>query len=99
MSALLTESQISETLNANPGWSHKDKALVKRFKFETYMEGIAFVERIAVEAEARGHHPDMLIRYAEVVALLSTHSVGGVTYDDVGLAQSIDKIYASLVTR
>ena len=93
MSALLTESQIEEALKTCAGWAHKDKALQKRFKFETYMEGIRFVEMVAVEAEARDHHPDLLIRYGEVVAILSTHSVGGVTYDDVTLAQAIDKIH------
>jgi len=92
MSALLTENQMAEALKPLGGWSHKDKALVKRFQFKTYMDGIRFVELIAVEAEARDHHPDILIRYCEVVAFLSTHSAGGVTQRDVDLAKAIDTI-------
>lgn len=96
MSALLTESQISEALKRLEGWSHKDKALVRRFQFKTYMDGIRFVELVAVEAEARDHHPDILVRYCEVVGFLSTHSSDGVTQRDVDLAKAIDAIYAKL---
>jgi 4a-hydroxytetrahydrobiopterin dehydratase len=96
MSALLTEGQMAEFLKDNSGWAHKDNALVQKFKFGKYMDGIRFVELVAIEAEAEDHHPDLLVRYAEVVAFLSTHSAGGVTPRDAELARAIDRIYGTL---
>ncbi|TMB65027.1 MAG: 4a-hydroxytetrahydrobiopterin dehydratase [Chloroflexi bacterium] len=44
------------------------------------------------EAEAAGHHPDLLVRWGEVTVHLTTHSAGGVTEKDVKLANTIDQI-------
>jgi 4a-hydroxytetrahydrobiopterin dehydratase len=92
MSALLTPAEIHEALAGMAHWAHKEGALVKRYHFATYMDGIRFVELVAAEAESRDHHPDLLVGYREVTAFLSTHSAGGVTRLDVDLARAIEAI-------
>jgi 4a-hydroxytetrahydrobiopterin dehydratase len=58
----------------------------------TFAEGIRFVDRVAVEADARDHHPDIDIRYTAVTLALSTHSAGGLTRQDFDLAGRIDQL-------
>jgi 4a-hydroxytetrahydrobiopterin dehydratase len=92
----LTDSEISRSLSSLPGWTCKDHSLVKRFSFKTYMDGIRFVEMVAVDAEARDHHPDLLVKYGEVTAFLTTHSAEGITFLDLESAKAIDSIAAVL---
>ena len=47
-----------------------------------FPEAIAFVDRLAPEAEAADHHPDILINYKRVTLTYSTHSEGGLTEKD-----------------
>ena len=62
----------------------------KMFIFPTFPAGIAFVDRVAVVAEAMGHHPDITISYTRVTMRLSTHDEGGVTEKDIALAGGIE---------
>ena len=66
-----------------PGWKHKGKALVRQFTFAGFPDAIAFVARLAFDAEAADHHPDLLINYKRVTVTWSTHSEGGVTEKDI----------------
>lgn len=95
MPALLTDNQIRDALKDLPGWFCKDGALQKRFTFASYMDGIRFVEVLAVESEARDHHPDLLVKYQEVTVFLSTHSAGGVTQCDADAAKAFEKVFTS----
>jgi 4a-hydroxytetrahydrobiopterin dehydratase len=88
--AKLTSEQLSTSLAGLPGWSRDGDALVKTFTFPTFPAGIAFVDRVAVAAEAMGHHPDIAIGYARVTMRLSTHDEGGVTEKDITLAGRIE---------
>jgi 4a-hydroxytetrahydrobiopterin dehydratase len=65
---------------------------VKTFTFKRFADGIAFVQRIAVEADRMDHHPDMDIRYTKIRVALSTHDRGGVTGMDTELAAKIDSL-------
>ena len=85
--------EVEEALKAIPGWTANDGCLIKKFPFTTYMDGIRFVEAVAIEAEAMDHHPDLLVRYADVTVFLSTHSANGLTYKDFDLASRVDKAF------
>ena len=88
--AKLTDSQIQEELKKLAGWELKDGQISKLYKFKDFLESIAFVNRVAQLAEAKDHHPDILIRYNKVILMLVTHSAGGLTEKDFGLARQID---------
>jgi 4a-hydroxytetrahydrobiopterin dehydratase len=88
----LNDNEIRDKLNKLPGWSHSEKALHKKFTFESFMPGIQFVNTIAEAAEKAQHHPDITVNYNVVSISLSTHSEGGVTARDFGLAQQIDAL-------
>jgi 4a-hydroxytetrahydrobiopterin dehydratase len=58
-----------------------------------FAQAIAFVNRVAEAAEAANHHPDILVHGWNKVRLeLSTHSQGGLTEADFGIAARIDTL-------
>jgi len=65
---------------------------MKTFTFTRFADGIAFVDRIAIAADRMNHHPDIDIRYTKVAISLSTHDAGGITDNDIKLAQEIDSV-------
>lgn len=82
-----------EDMEADDGWHHEDDALVRDLRFGDFAAALWFVNRVAEIAEARNHHPDMLIHdYNQVRLTLSTHSEGGVTEADHALAVAIDAL-------
>ena len=84
------DAELLEAVRQLPGWRVEQNALTKDYRFSTFPDGIAFVNRVADLAEEQGHHPDIDIRYSTVTIRLSTHSEGGVTERDVQLARKID---------
>jgi 4a-hydroxytetrahydrobiopterin dehydratase len=64
--------------------------LTKTYTFREFMDGIAFVNAAAGEAERMNHHPDIDIRYTKVTVNLTTHDAGGITQKDVELAVALE---------
>lgn len=87
---LLNESEIVEGLKGLSGWERKGNEIEKVFKLRDFEEAVGFVNKVAVLAEKADHHPDILIQYKNVILTLSTHSKGGLTEKDFGLAKEID---------
>jgi len=50
------------------------------------------VTRLAFDAEAADHHPDILINYKRVTVTFSTHSEQGLTQKDFDGARMVDAI-------
>ena len=92
MRTKLTDNDIKKALEALPGWSLENGAIVKSYKFGKFADGIAFVPRVAVAADAMDHHPDIDIRYTTIRVALSTHDADGVTALDTKLAGEIEKL-------
>ena len=70
-----------------------DAALIWReWSFPTYLDGVHFAERVAQQAEAVKHHPDLLITYKKVRVSYTTHDAGGVTGLDLEEAASLDEL-------
>ena len=95
MPKLLDDSEIKKRLKTMKGWKHEGKFVTKSFEFESFMDGIAFVSRVAEVAEKEEHHPDIHIRYTNVKLSVQTHSEGGVTEWDLELAEAIEKMVAA----
>jgi 4a-hydroxytetrahydrobiopterin dehydratase len=74
------------------GWSEVDGALEREFRFESFPEAIAFVNRLADAAEAANHHPDIAVSYRTVTVRWSTHSASAITDRDRELAERTDEL-------
>lgn len=90
----LTREEFAPMLGEiNPAWEViEDKKLRRVFKFPTFMDSISFVNKIADIAEREGHHPDIQIRYKQVIIELWTFKINGLFDNDFILAAKIDQI-------
>jgi len=90
--AALTEEQIREVLADLPGWRYERGEIFKQYKFPTFLDAIAFIDRLADAAEAANHHPDLENHYNRVRVALHTWSEDAVTDKDVALAHQIEAV-------
>ena len=70
-------------------------AIARQFRFRDFSEAFAFMARVAVLAEAQGHHPEWSNVWNRVDILLTTHDAGGLSARDETLAQGIDALMAA----
>lgn len=92
MSDLLDEEELKSALKKRPEWDLEGKAITRVVEFEDYMEGIDFVNLVAEVAEEAQHHPDITINYTKVTISLTSHEAGGITEDDIELADRISNL-------
>jgi 4a-hydroxytetrahydrobiopterin dehydratase len=90
--APLDRSEIDRRMRSLSGWTLEADAIRKQYTFAGFPEAIAFVNRLAPEAEAADHHPDIQINYKRVTLTYSTHSEGGLTPKDFDGAALADRL-------
>jgi 4a-hydroxytetrahydrobiopterin dehydratase len=74
-------------------WQEKDNKLQRTFTFKDFSEAFAFMARVALIAEAEGHHPEWCNVYNKVEVKLCTHDAGDlVTEKDRAMARRIDAL-------
>jgi 4a-hydroxytetrahydrobiopterin dehydratase len=88
----LAPDVIEQRLSGMPGWRFADDALTRKYTLASFPDAVAFVTRLAFEAEAADHHPDLLVNYKRVTVTWATHSEGGVTEKDFAGAAQSDRI-------
>jgi 4a-hydroxytetrahydrobiopterin dehydratase len=88
----LSRADAEARLTELEGWSLEGQSLRKQYTFGSFPEAISYVVRLAFEAEAADHHPDILINYKRVTLTWSTHSAGGLTEKDFQGARTADRI-------
>ncbi|HZA49639.1 MAG TPA: 4a-hydroxytetrahydrobiopterin dehydratase [Myxococcaceae bacterium] len=86
----LAADELRRFLEQHPSWREERGVLVREFEFASFMEAIAFVNRVARIAEWYDHHPDIDIRYRRVVLRLTTHDAGGLTFRDPVVAEECE---------
>ena len=90
--AKLSLMEAERRIRGLEGWTLEGDAIRKQFTFADFVEAIAFVNRLAPEAEVADHHPDILINYKRVTLVYSTHSDGGLTDKDFAGAATADRL-------
>ena len=88
----LTESAVKGRMGSVPGWTLEGEAIRRQYTFGGFPEAVAFVVRLAFDAESADHHPDILINYKRVTLTYSTHSAGGLTARDFDGAAAAHKL-------
>ena len=89
---LIDENQLTDFLKKNPSWTIYNKTIKKEFKFDDFIESFGFMTKVALLAEKMDHHPNWQNTYNKVTIELTTHDKGGITTNDIKLAESIDKL-------
>ena len=93
----LSEAEAGELLEQVEGWKRVQPQggsarIEKTFKFDGFMPGVEFLNKVARVAEDEGHHPDVLVRWGRVIVTLWTHAAKGLTENDFILAAKIDQL-------
>tara|TARA_Y100001968_G_scaffold217301_1_gene200010 strand:+ start:62 stop:349 length:288 start_codon:yes stop_codon:yes gene_type:complete len=92
MVSLLDKNQLENFLEKNPSWIIDNKTINKEFKFDNFIDAFGFISKVALLSEKMDHHPDWQNTYNKVNINLTTHDKGGITINDITLAESIDKL-------
>ena len=92
MATLIDKNQINYFIEKNPSWIIDNKAIKKEFKFDDFIDAFGFMCKVALLSERMDHHPDWQNTYNKVKINLTTHDKGGITTNDIKLAESVDKL-------
>jgi 4a-hydroxytetrahydrobiopterin dehydratase len=77
------------------GWNEVDAALERTFELPSFLDALAFINRVGELAEAADHHPDIAFHYRKVTVRWWTHSAGGITDRDRELAAKTSGLVSS----
>jgi len=88
----LTPAEIDQLEQQLPGWSLVDGKLHRELAFADFNAAFGFMTRVALIAEAMGHHPEWRNVWNRVAIDLTTHDTGGLSNLDQQLAQRIDAL-------
>jgi 4a-hydroxytetrahydrobiopterin dehydratase len=92
--APVAESRVREVLRELPGWEGVagGKEIAKTYKFANYHETMAFVNATAWISHREDHHPDLEVGYNRCRVRYSTHSIGGVSENDLICAAKVESL-------
>ncbi len=88
----LTDEEVAQSIANLPGWRHQGGEIFKQYKFPTFMDAIAFIDRLADKADEANHHPDLENHYNRVRVALHTWDENGITEKDIRLAHEIEAV-------
>ena len=90
----MTDSPTLTDALAEAGWAvtADGKAIEKTFRFRGFRDAMAWMARVAFEAEHLNHHPEWSNVYNRVEVRLTTHDTGGLTAKDIDLAERMEKV-------
>ena len=86
----LDDRTIDARLAELEGWTRSGDAIERSITFDSFLDAISFINRIADAAEEADHHPEIFNVYDRVDLTLTTHDAGGLTQKDFDLAAQID---------
>jgi 4a-hydroxytetrahydrobiopterin dehydratase len=92
---LLTADQTIALATELPEWALSNDKLMREFVFSDFNAAFGFMTRVALVAEAMGHHPEWSNVWNRVVIELTTHDLSGLSSLDVALAKRIEGLTAS----
>lgn len=88
-----TEEELREQVGKLEGWKLDQDMMVRKYMFNEYMKGIAFVDEVAAISEAFDHHPHITIDYKTVVLRLSAKEEGGLAALDFRQAHEFNEAF------
>ena len=96
MPKILTDTERANLASILPDWARAEgrDAICRIFKFRDFNEAWGFMNRVALLAEKQDHHPEWSNVWNTVRIELSTHDAGGLSVNDIRLAQAIDALLA-----
>ncbi|MDQ3987319.1 MAG: 4a-hydroxytetrahydrobiopterin dehydratase [Actinomycetota bacterium] len=88
----LAEDDVRKMSGVVPDWEVRDGKLVRDFKARDFNEAFGFLARVALLAEAEGHHPDIHNSWNRVTLEFWTHTAEGLTRNDFIMAAKVNSL-------
>jgi 4a-hydroxytetrahydrobiopterin dehydratase len=88
----LNARELHDHLAQLSGWHENAGAIEKTFVFRNYHETVSFVNAVAWIANTEDHHPELRVTYDRCVVRFWTHSVGGISRNDLICAAKTDEL-------
>ncbi|MCH7513371.1 MAG: 4a-hydroxytetrahydrobiopterin dehydratase [Bacteroidetes bacterium] len=92
----VTQKEIDSFKPLIPGWKittvEDVNHLIRVFKFNNFIEAIAFTNKIGDLAESEGHHPAILTEWGSVKVSWWTHKINGLHVNDFIMAAKTDEL-------
>lgn len=65
--------------------------LEKTYKFDNFVDALAFVNKVGDIAESQNHHPEIELGYGRAKIAVWTHKIDGLTESDFVFAAKVEK--------
>lgn len=90
----LTAEEAKGFLDQVPGWelNAASDRLNRNFKFDDFVDALAFVNKVGALAEEEGHHPDISFGWGYADIVLFTHKIKGLHENDFIMAAKISEL-------
>lgn len=90
----LPPEQVHRLLGETSGWGANAATteISRTFQFKNFYETMAFVNAVAWIADRENHHPDLEVSYRQCRVRFSTHTIGGVSENDVICAAKVNAL-------
>jgi 4a-hydroxytetrahydrobiopterin dehydratase len=91
----LPMAEVTRYLAELPGWflEPDGRHIAKTYEFKNFHETMEFVNGLAWVVHREDHHPDLEVSYKRCRVVYSTHSVGGVSENDLICAAKIEALF------
>ncbi len=86
----LDDTELSAWLASRPDWTRDGVVLSRTYSLGSYSRHVALAVQIAMAAEKRDHHPDMVLKWGSLTVEWTTHDAGGLSALDLSLAEACD---------
>ena len=92
----VTEAEIAELKPEIPEWELVERDGVQRlervFRFASFVDALAFTNRVGALAEREGHHPALLTEWGRVTVTWWTHTIRTLHRNDFIMAAKTDSL-------
>lgn len=93
----LSEAEISGLPPQVPGWQVVERESIKRleriYRFDNFIQALAFTNKVGEQAEEEDHHPALLTEWGKVTVTWWTHKIGGLHQNDFIMAAKTDELF------
>jgi 4a-hydroxytetrahydrobiopterin dehydratase len=92
----LGASEVARLLAELPGWALDagGQRIAKTYAFSDFHRTMAFVNAVAWVAHVEDHHPDLEVSYSKCRVVFWTHTVGGLSENDLVAAAHVEALGA-----
>jgi 4a-hydroxytetrahydrobiopterin dehydratase len=92
MPALDEAARARLAAGLDPAWRVHADRLTREFRFASFGPAVALATRIALLAEAQGHHPTLEIAWGRLTVTWTTDAIGALSVNDVVMAAKVDRL-------